>query len=199
MTLEATRALVQSAATGDRAAVEALLQKYLPSLRAFLRLRAGAEIRAKESTSDLAQSVCRELFEGVGDFRFEGEAAFRAWLFTAALRKVADRAQHYRAQKREAARELSPEARHAGGDALVWDCYQTVSTPSAYAIAREQATRIERAFDALSEEQREVVTLARIAGLSRAEIGERIGKSEGAVRLILHRALAQIADELGDG
>lgn len=198
MTLQATRALVESVASGDRLAVETLLQQYLPGLRAFIRLRVGAEIRAKESSSDIAQSVCRELFEGVGKFRWEGEAAFRAWLYTAALRKLADRVEHYRAQKRDVAREMSPEMLRANSEASVWDCYQTISTPSGHAIAREQAQRIEKAFESLTEEEREVVTLARVAGLSRAEIGQQIGKSEGAVRVILHRALAQVAEFLQD-
>jgi hypothetical protein len=45
--------------------------------------------------------------------------------------------------------------------------------------------------------QREVIALAKIAGLSRAEIGERMGRSETAVRTLLHRALADLAERLG--
>lgn len=40
--------------------------------------------------------------------------------------------------------------------------------------------------------------LAHVVGLSRAEIAERLGKSEGAVRVLLHRALARLADVLAD-
>jgi DNA-directed RNA polymerase specialized sigma24 family protein len=38
--------------------------------------------------------------------------------------------------------------------------------------------------------------MAHIAGLSRAEIAQQMGKSEGAVRVILHRALARISELL---
>ena len=190
--------LVDRVACGDSHAVEALLQKYLPGLRAFVRLRIGPELRAKESASDITQSVCRELIEGLEKFEWQSEEAFRSWLFTAALRKVADRAEHYRAGKRDVAREASP-ARSSIGDQSVWACYGSLSSPSQQAIAGELAEKIEQAFDALSAEEREIVTLAKIAGLSRAQIGERLGKSEGAVRMVLHRALARVSDFVGAG
>ena len=56
--------------------------------------------------------------------------------------------------------------------------------------------RVETAFDRLSDEQREVISLAHVVGLSRAEIAARLGKSEGAVRTMLSRALADLADEV---
>jgi DNA-directed RNA polymerase specialized sigma24 family protein len=39
-----------------------------------------------------------------------------------------------------------------------------------------------------------VITLAHLAGLSRAEIAEQMGRSTGAVRVLLHRALSRLAD-----
>jgi RNA polymerase sigma-70 factor (ECF subfamily) len=192
MSLEPTQALVGEAGRGDRRALEALLERYLPEVRAFVRLRVGAELRAKESSSDIAQSVCRELLTGLDGFRWQGEQAFRAWLFTAALRKVADRARHFASLRADAGREVA-----AADEQALWASYRSLSSPSGHAIAREQAERLERAFERLDEEEREVITLARIAGLSRAEIGERLGKSEGAVRVMLHRALAKLTDHLG--
>ena len=45
----------------------------------------------------------------------------------------------------------------------------------------------------MPEEYREVITLAHLVGLSRAEIALQMGKSEGAVRVLLHRALARMS------
>ena len=56
--------------------------------------------------------------------------------------------------------------------------------------------RIERAFEQMPEEYREVITLAHLVGLSRAEIAQQLGKSEGAVRVLLHRALARMSSIL---
>jgi len=55
--------LVHSASRGDGIAIDELLHRYLPGLRAFVRLRASPAVRAKESASDIAQSVCREVLE----------------------------------------------------------------------------------------------------------------------------------------
>lgn len=197
MSSDPTRFLVDNAVSGDRKAFETLLARYLPQVRAFVHLRLSPELRVKESSSDIAQSVCRELLQGLDQFHWRGEEAFRGWLFTAALRKVADRAQHYGAAKRELGREQPPgEDAHAAD--LLCRAYGSLSSPSGHAIAREQAERIGRLFEDLSEEEREVIALARVAGLSRAEIGRRIDKSEGAVRVILHRALAKLSDALDE-
>lgn len=56
--------------------------------------------------------------------------------------------------------------------------------------------RIEGAFDGLDEDEREVITPARVVGLSHKGIAEVMGRSEGATRVRLHRSLAQRAEVL---
>ena len=65
------------ASRGDAAAIEQLIQEHLPGLRAFVRLNAGATLRAREAQSDLVQSVCREVLEGREGFEYRGDAAFK--------------------------------------------------------------------------------------------------------------------------
>jgi RNA polymerase sigma-70 factor (ECF subfamily) len=186
--------LTERASQGDRDALEQLLVRYLPRLRAFVRLRTGPELRAHEESSDLVQAVCCDVLLHADRFRFASESAFRQWLFTQALRTIAQRVRHHRVAKRDAGR-ADPRALDASATSLA-GFYASFTTPSEVAAAREHVERVERAFDQLTEEQREVVTLAHLVGLSRAEIGEQLGKSEGAVRVILHRALAKIAELL---
>jgi RNA polymerase sigma-70 factor (ECF subfamily) len=171
--------------------LELLLERHLPALRAFVRLRAGRTVAARESSSDLVQSVCRELLQGAGRFEYDGEAAFKSWLFTAALRKIVEKDRYYRAEKRDAAREAG-----TGGDAedaSLLDGYATLITPSRDVAVREQLARVERAFEQLSDEQREVVTLARIVGLPHAEIARQLGRSEEATRQLLRRAMVRLS------
>ena len=184
-----SRALLERLAAGDDNVVEILLQQHLPGLRAFLRMKAGARLLALESTSDLAQSVCRDVLQHLDRFQYHGEGAFRKWLFTTALRKIADRYEYYRAQKRDVGREghLSPSGSGFLGD---------VPTPSQHAIANEEARRIDRALADMSDDYREVIVLAKYVGLSRREIAAEMGRSELAVRTLLSRALAQLAEAL---
>ena len=189
-----TLELARAAAAGDAGAVGQLLERHLPDLRAFVRLRAGAQVRARESSSDIVQSVCREVLQHADRFQFPSESAFRQWLFTTALRKLVDRREHWNAGKRAAAGEipLGAETGAIDEEALV-AAYQRLSSPSGHAMLREEIERLEAAFDQLSEDHREVITAARLMRLSHAEIAERMGRSEGAVRMLLVRALAELA------
>jgi RNA polymerase sigma-70 factor (ECF subfamily) len=189
------RALTEAAGRGDAAAIESLMQRYLAELHAFVRLRAGRMILERESSIDLVQSVCREVLTHMERLQHPDEAAFKRWLYVTALRKIKDRYAYYRAEKRDVLREVRPDDERT--DRALLDHYRTFSTPSQGLMTREEVQRIEAAFEALTEEQREVLTLAHVVGLSRAEIAVQMGKSEVAVRALLHRALVRISDLVG--
>lgn len=198
---DASRPLVERATRGDPPALAELLQKHLPGLRAYLRLEAGALVRAKESCSDLVQSVCREVLGDLSAFEYRGEAAFRQWLYTAALRKVMDKNRYWQQDKRDAGREahLDGDARDSDDASRVLEQYGGFYTPSHDASMKEQLARVERAFDALSPEYRQVVTLSRIVGLSHKEIAAQLGKTEVATRHLLARAMARLSTILDEG
>ncbi len=175
----------------DAGGVEVLLARYLPGLRAFIRLRSGPLVRAREESEDLAQSVCREILQNAARFQHGDEVGFKHWLFTTALRRIQNRHDYWKAQKRDAARDVPLHGQDSSRDLL--GCYRNFTTPSQNAMAEEEAKRIEEAFDRLAEEDREVITLSRIVGLSHREIGERTARTEGAARVHLHRALVRLA------
>ncbi len=190
--------LAERAAKGDRAAIDALIERYLPELHAFVRLRAGAIVRGRESSSDIVQSVCREVIQHMDRFQFPSEPAFKQWLYTTALRKIVNRKDYYLAQKRDVLRDVPLSTANGSADDLrLMKCYSNFSSPSRQMMVREEIERIEKAFESLPEEYREVITLAHVVGLSRAEIAAQMGKSEGAVRVLLHRALAKVSALLG--
>jgi RNA polymerase sigma-70 factor (ECF subfamily) len=182
--------LVAKATAGDAPSLDALLIRYLPRLRAFVRVRVNAMVRQRESCSDLVQSVCREVLAGASGFRWQGEGPFRAWLFRTALNKILERTRSMTQQKRDVRRE-SP-----GSDADYGGLAGHDPTASQLAQAAELRERMERAFDLLGEEYREVIALSRIVGLSHAEIAEQMGRSEGAVRMLLSRALVAYTEAM---
>jgi RNA polymerase sigma factor (sigma-70 family) len=184
--LEDDEQLFASTTRGDRGALDQLLQRYLPNLRAFVHARLGAHLRQHESSLDVMQSVCRELLSARDGFDFRGEAHFRAWLFTAALNKVRERHRRLHSERRDVARE-QPATAGAPLSAA------TLSTPSQDAIGNETAAAVHDALGELDEEHREVIALARFAGLPHRVIGEVMGRSEDAARQLLARALLQLA------
>src|SRR5687767_7489508 len=120
--------LTEHACQGDREALEELLVQYLPRLRAFVRLRAGPEIRAHEESSDLVQAVCCDVLLHAERFRFPSEGPFRQWLFTQALRTIGQRVRHHRVAKRDAARVEAPGS--SAGVSALSGFYASFTTPS---------------------------------------------------------------------
>ncbi|MBK8980159.1 MAG: sigma-70 family RNA polymerase sigma factor [Planctomycetes bacterium] len=185
----------------DERALQSLLIEHLPALEAYIRLQAGGLVRRKESLSDLVQSVCVEVLRDAGQFEYRGDAPFRAWLCQQALHKIVNKNVFYSRQRRDAAREVdvvSPAAGDDSGSQQLSQVYATVCTPSRVAAGREQVEQFERAFDALPEDYREAIALHKVLGLSHREIAERLGRSEGAVRNLVYRGLAKLAEQLGD-
>ena len=186
---EAPNRLFADASRGNAAATMDLLHGYLPRLRAFVRSRLGPELRVRESQSDVVQSVCRELIAEKDRFRSEGETAFRGWLFTAALNKVREKVRHHAQACRTVQREApsdTPDTIMAGSSA----------SPSYVALAHERAAVLEAALDDLSDSDREVIALARLAGLPMTEVAVRLDKSVEAARRQLGRALLRLGDAL---
>lgn len=178
-----------AARAGDRGAIERLIECYQPRLHAYIRLRLGDRVRAREATMDVVQSVCRELLAAAPGFEFRGEERFRDWLFTAALNKIRDKQRFHGRDKRDVAREQDLDD---GG------MQQAASflTPSVDAIGRETAEALAAALAELREEHREVITLARIVQLPHDVIAESMGRSEAAVRQLLVRALLALSERL---
>jgi RNA polymerase sigma-70 factor, ECF subfamily len=181
--------LFAAARAGDQTAIERLIEHYQPRLHAFIRLRLGDRVRAREASVDVVQSVCRELLAAAPGFQFRGEERFRDWLFTAALNKVRDKQRFHGRGKRDVARE------NDGFDEAMVRAANYL-TPSVDAIGRETADALTAALAELSEEHREVITLARIVQLPHEVIAESMGRSEVAARQLLVRALLSLAARL---
>lgn len=166
--------------------VEQLLAEHMPALRDYIRRRSGELVASRESASDLAQSVCREILEHIDRFEHGDEEGFRRWMFRTAQRKIIDRYRYYTAEKRDVLRE-SPTA----------DQMQMLfRTPSRDASAREELTRAQAAFELLPERYRRAIVLNKLDGFSYDEIGKAMGTSQGAARNLVYRGLAAISRAL---
>lgn len=185
-----TAKLFDAASAGDAAALGTLLERYLPQLHSFVHARLGPRAQARESSMDVVQSVCRKILAQRPVSEFRGEERFRAWLFTCALNRIREKHRHDRYAKRDVDREIAD----ADPDAMTGIAH--LLTPSQVAVGNETAAALAAALAALSEEHREVVTLARIVRLPHAVIAEVMERSEPAVRQLLARALLRLTREL---
>jgi RNA polymerase sigma-70 factor (ECF subfamily) len=192
--LDRDRGLVE-AARRDPARFDALYRKYLAQVYSY----AYYELRDHHAAEDAAERIFMRALTGL--HRFEeradsfaaasGEAVasdastFRVWLFRIARNVVANE------RRRDSRRPVAP-LETAGAMASADDVFES-------AAAREAGSAAWRAVARLPEDRRRAVVLRFVDEMSTAEIAEVLGRSEGAVRVLLHRALRSVAADLRRG
>ncbi|MCE9596110.1 MAG: RNA polymerase sigma factor [Planctomycetes bacterium] len=172
-----------------------LLEEHLAALRVYVRNRLGERLRAKETSQDLVQSICRDVLTDLDGFQDRGGSSFRDWLLRTAENKIVDKVRFWGRERRASDREVSLQAAQGDStdDARLLAQIYSLATPSQAAVAREELERLERAFRELPEDYRTAIVLSRVHGLSGADIAAKLGRSEGATRTLLSRALARLA------
>jgi RNA polymerase sigma-70 factor (ECF subfamily) len=187
--------LIARARAGDREAIGALLVRWQRELRAYVVQRAGGEVLGRESGIDIVQSACAEVIEDLpGAPVADGEAGLKAWLFQATVRKIIDRQRYWHRAKRDVRREaVRLDSTQAGWLESLTALRDALPSPSTAAVQSEELAKIAAALDQLPEQQRQVIQLIYFERLPQAEVAERIGRSEDAVRGLVARAVARLA------
>jgi RNA polymerase sigma-70 factor (subfamily 1) len=192
---ENTADLVELAQAGDAKALDALFRRHIERLRVYIRAHSNPVLMARESDADLVQTVCREALQSLENYEWQGEGSFRYWLFTVAKNKLRQRSQHHMAEKRRPTAEEPGVDPMLGSDPALRD---GAGSPSQHAVADETQERIVRALRSMPDQYREVILMSRFAGLTHAEIANRLEKNQAAVRVLLSRALARLTTEMKD-
>ncbi len=188
--------LLHHAIAGDRSAIEGLLRLHEPGLLAFLRLRAGPALGGRESAQDVLQDILLQVAQGLPEFEYRGEAQFRGWLYTLAENRLNERARHHRRAKRDLARDQRPSDR-SGEQVVLAKGYSSLGGPAADLERREDLERLEAAFEKLSPDDREILSLSYICGLRSHEIAAQLALEEETVRKRKTRARARLASLWG--
>jgi RNA polymerase sigma-70 factor (ECF subfamily) len=174
------------------------LVKYDPWLRLLARREIDSRFHGKFSVSDAVQQTMVEAWKGWENCRGETEPQRRAWLRQILAYQLARLARQYAGtQKRNIAREANLEQSLAQSAARLEDVLPAdVSSPSNRAIRAEQQLQLAAALERLPDDYRVVIILRHIEDLPYSEIAGRMKRSEGAVRMLWVRALAQLRNEV---
>jgi RNA polymerase sigma-70 factor (ECF subfamily) len=166
------------AAQADRAEFARLYGRYLDRVYTYAFYQLGDHHDAEDATERTFMAALAAL----PSFRDEG-ATFRAWLFRIAHNTVANM---HRTRARRRWLPFPDGFERAAPDA----------DPAGLVARADEVREVLRALETLPDERRQVVLLRFADGLSSAEIGEVLGRSPGAVRVLLHRALRDLAERL---
>jgi len=184
VSLGISRELLDDAKSGSRDALNQLYERCAGRLLAFIRLRLGRDLRSRLESRDILQATLLKSLERVGELRGTETRSVMAWLARIAEHEIHDCADFHHRQRRDAARET----------ALDTDAPLPALTRSALSrvILDEQSKRLESALESLSAAHREIILLRKFEELSFAEIGQRLGKTEDACRMLLARAMTAL-------
>jgi len=190
-----TQELVVLAQGGDNSAQGRLCRAYGERVRRIVRLRMGAELRSQLESMDLVQDALMCGLRDLGDFTYRNEGDFLRWLTKIAENRLRDNLDKLHADKRDIRREirLDDGERTTGGVFVGTAGPIDAITPSVIMSRKEDLDKLEKAIDQLRPEYREVIMLAKIEELSYSQIGDRLGKSTGAVKMLVSRARMALA------
>ncbi len=160
----------------DRQTIAGIYDEYHLPIYRYISRQVEEMETARDLTSEVFKRFLSALESGQGP-----EKSIRSWLYRAAHNIVVD---HYRRRQFRAHLPL-PEGL-ASGDA----------GPAEDVQRHLDAARLREALETLTPDQRQVITLKFLAGLTNAEIGEIMGKPTGAVKSLQHRGLASLQRQL---
>ena len=162
--------LIASAQRGDAEAFSELYRRHVDPIYRYMLARVGDPSTAEDLTSE----VFMRALESLGNFEDRG-VPFAAWLYRIANARAVD---FWRRTKHESLPidELSPEfaVEMPGGDVFTYHA-------------------LSRALKHLTAEQQQVIVLRFVEGFSTSEISQLMGRTEGAIKALQHRALASLA------
>ena len=166
------RGLVRRAAARDARAFARLYDRYVDKIFRYIFYKVGSRTDAE----DLTAQVFLKAWEAIGRYRIT-ERPFSAWLYRIAHNLVVD---HFRVQRNVLSIDDVPQPETPAAD--LDDLAQSHLT----------ADTLKRAISRLTTDQGRVIILRFIEGYSTEEVALLMGKGEGAIRTLQHRALASL-------
>jgi RNA polymerase sigma-70 factor (ECF subfamily) len=174
---EHVRALVDRAQQGDREALEELYLIHFDRIYSYLHMSVGN----RHDAEDLTTQTFLRMLESIKRFRWRS-APFSAWLFRIAHNLAMD---HFRASRRWQPEEDVPEP--------PGDEEPSAEAQALQAIGRESMLEL---IEGLSQEQQQVLTLKFVFNFPNAEVATILGKTEGAIKSLQHRALVSLQKQI---
>jgi RNA polymerase sigma-70 factor (ECF subfamily) len=171
------RRLVERAQQGDRDALEELYLIHFDRIYSYLHMSVGN----RHDAEDLTTQTFLKMLESIGKFRFQA-APFSAWLFRIAHNLAMD---HFRASRRWQPEEEVPEPHGVEQVSAEEEAFQSIGRKSMLEL-----------IEGLSHEQQQVLTLKFVFNFGNGEVATILGKTEGAIKSLQHRALVSLQKQI---
>ncbi len=185
----ATFDLLQQARAGDRDALSRMFEAYRRRLAVLVHFKLSPDARSFAEVEDVVQETLLRAFRDIDRFTYRSPGSFLHWLSSIADHVIVDRVR-YRNRERRAGEEVSfrSESNPLGPEPA------DSQTPSRLFAQQEAVERLLGRLAALPDNYREAILMAKIEGLTIAEMSERLGKPREAVSLLVFRAVKRLRE-----
>ena len=185
---------LQKATTGDQEALSRLLQQEYETLNRFAARRIPPDLQSKISAEDILQDAFVQVFRDIQQFQQRDGSTFAAWLQQIVANRLFDAIRKLRRKKRggQFFQRENNDAFRDSVRALVEEVEGGADSPSRVVAREEAIDEMQVAIGALPEEQRDAILCRYIDRLSLEQTAKKLGKSEAAVRGLLHRGKAAL-------
>jgi RNA polymerase sigma-70 factor, ECF subfamily len=181
--------LLEQARNGDAEALSRIFKKYSRRLAVLVHYKLGSRARGFEDAEDVVQETCLRAFRDIGHFSYQSRGSFFRWLSAIADHVIVDRIRY---QNREC--RAGEEVRFRSESNPLGPEPADTKTLSRLLGQREAIQRLLDRLNALPEDYRQAILMAKIERLSTAEMSERLGKSREAVALLVYRAVKRFRE-----
>ncbi|MBS3751247.1 MAG: sigma-70 family RNA polymerase sigma factor [Anaerolineales bacterium] len=171
--------LIEQATNGDASAFGQLYEKYIDQIYSYIYYRTSG----KQEAEDLTSRVFLRALRAIEDYEDRGYP-FSAWLYRIAHNLVVN---WYRNQDRveevPIVDQYPPPSVEAGAEKRVQ--------------VKDEREELMEVIRELPEDRQQLIILKHVEGLTNQEIGEIMGRTEGAIKALYHRTLVSLRDEYG--
>ena len=168
--------LISRAKEGDFEAFGELYQRYVDLIYRYIRTR----VSENRSAEDLTEMVFLKAFEALDRYQERGWP-FSSFLYHVARNQLAD---HYRRQRDEVPLEEA------------YDLEASPEFPNREDGVIDRVHALQKALEKLPEDYQEIIRLRILLELSTSEVAAILDRSEGAIRVLLHRALKALRKQI---
>jgi RNA polymerase sigma-70 factor (ECF subfamily) len=170
--------LIKDAIRGISSAFGTLYDHYQPMIYRFILVK----VASREEAEDITHQVFLSAWQNVRTYKHRGHP-FSSWLYQIARNQVID---HYRSKKSDASL-----------DAIDPEYFIAPASMSSDLMMKLDVEKVRRAVGDLKQDYQDVVIMRFIEDISLKETAAIMGKTEGAIKLIQHRAIKELQRLLG--
>ena len=184
--------LLERIRAADTEALAAYVEQQRAPLISIIRRKMSGGLQSKIEPDDIFQEVCASAMQSLKEIDFKDRDPF-LWLCHLIDRRVVDAHRKFSAKKRDVQQEVRMAA---GGDdsqgGVVDMLIASITSPSMAFSRKRKESLLWKAMRELPDDQQQALTMRYMQNLSSKEIAKEMGKSDGAIRVMLTRATKKL-------